>query len=603
MTHAMTTQRFSDAVSAEKAFVQQLLDEFAAEHPKIANRLRIGADGSSDPSVGRLVQAFSFMLARTQRRIEDRFPEILNPLVELTDSATTMAIPSLATVEFVIAPDQAPDPDGTVIPRGTQLESARVNDVCCRFQTCSDVSLWPIELTAASLVFPPFGDSDQTVAGATCALRVSLRTLAANTGFDQLNADAFRFFIHSDLREALRIHQALFADSLDVAVRPRGGRPQRLGAGALRCAGLGRSERLLPSASDAGERLLSEFFCFPEKFLYFELQGLRGALQKCGGGPIDIDIYLSSSKEVLPQRIDPRAVLLNCVPAVNLFSRNTSPVEVKSATDRVTLEADQRHPAAYQVHSINRVFVRYEDEVESELPRFHSLQPVSRDTDADLMWELDTLESSAVPSRPGTVGVRFVDPSFRPGKADPCIVHASVTCSNADLPQQLAVRDEAVVLQPESLATVSECRCLAPPTRVRRFALAHTHWDRISELLPDCLTLGGEEGAAALRAAVRLFLCDDDPVLQALIESIVGVELRRASGIVGGQMVCHGVDIQLTFRRSAQLHSGHLLFTLVLREFMSRYATRGTFFRLRAVYENSKEFVQWPMIDGGRFVM
>ena len=112
--------QFSESVSAEKAFIQQLLDEYAEKHPKIASRLRYGADGSSDPAVSRLVQAFAFLMARTKRRIDDKFPEILNPLVALSESTVTMSIPSLTAVEFVIDPDQAPDTDGMVIPRGTE---------------------------------------------------------------------------------------------------------------------------------------------------------------------------------------------------------------------------------------------------------------------------------------------------------------------------------------------------------------------------------------------------------------------------------------------------------------------------------------------------
>lgn len=596
------TQRFSDAVNAEQAFVRQLLHEFAGSHPKVANRLRLGVDGSSDPAVSRLVQAFSFLMARTRRRIDDRFPEILNSLVALRDPAAAMAIPSLASVEFVISPDQAPDADGTVIPRGTELESKVVGGVACRFRTCAGVELWPIELTAASLVFPPFSDSEPSVAGAGCALRLSLRTLASNVSFDQLAADRLRFFIRADLREAFRIHQLLFAGLLDVAVRPGDGRPKWLGRGALHQGGFDPDEPLLPVSSGDGERQVAEFFCFPEKFLYFELRGLRGAFGGCSGTSIDVDVFLGATGDPPTRQIDAGAILLNCVPAVNLFSMATTPVEVKEPTDRVTLEADRRYPAAYRIHSVDRVSIRDEDTGEAGLPRFHTLPHPSGES-AGMLWELDTLELSAVPTGAGAVDIRFVDAQFESRKTGPCIVNASATCSNADLPQQLGDLDEAVELQPQSLASVSTCRCLAPPTRVRRFALQHTAWDRVAEVLPDDQTLSGDEGAAALRAALRLFVCDDDPLLPGLIESIVGVELRRPSGIVAGRMVCHGVEMQLTFRRSPQQPDGHLLFARVLRDFLSRSATQGTFFRLRAQYENEGEIVQWPMTDGGRFVM
>ena len=46
-----------------------------------------------------------------------------------------------------------------------------------------------------------------------------------------------------------------------------------------------------------------------------------------------------------------------------------------------------------------------------------------------------------------------------------------------------------------------------------------------------------------------------------------------------------------------------MLFLRVLQAWLSRIATEGAFFRLRAVSENGEEFVQWPMRNGARFVI
>ena len=128
-----------------------------------------------------------------------------------------------------------------------------------------------------------------------------------------------------------------------------------LGSSALRHSGLDPNERLLPESVVEGERLLSEFFCFPEKFLSFELYGLREAFRESSGTAVEIDFYLSAPPDTVPRRIDPRAVRLNCSPAINLFDLETTPVELKERTDRVAIEADPRNPTEYQIHALNRV--------------------------------------------------------------------------------------------------------------------------------------------------------------------------------------------------------------------------------------------------------
>ena len=45
--------------------------EFAERYPKIAGRLLLSADGSQDPHVERLIEAFALLSARTSKRIED----------------------------------------------------------------------------------------------------------------------------------------------------------------------------------------------------------------------------------------------------------------------------------------------------------------------------------------------------------------------------------------------------------------------------------------------------------------------------------------------------------------------------------------------------
>ena len=60
----------------ELEYVRKMGAEFAAAHPKIAGRLQLDRDGSEDPHVSRLIEAFAFLSARIRHKLDDDFPEV-----------------------------------------------------------------------------------------------------------------------------------------------------------------------------------------------------------------------------------------------------------------------------------------------------------------------------------------------------------------------------------------------------------------------------------------------------------------------------------------------------------------------------------------------
>ena len=60
----------------ELSYVRQMGAEFAGKYPKIAGRLLLENDKSSDPHTERLIEAFAFISGRIHKKIDDDFPEI-----------------------------------------------------------------------------------------------------------------------------------------------------------------------------------------------------------------------------------------------------------------------------------------------------------------------------------------------------------------------------------------------------------------------------------------------------------------------------------------------------------------------------------------------
>ncbi|RBC15113.1 type VI secretion system baseplate subunit TssF, partial [Xanthomonas oryzae] len=84
----------------ELGYLRRYGREFAERYPKIAGRLQLSADGSQDPHVERLIEAFALMGARISKRIEDDYPEFTDALLEVLYPHYLRPFPSCSIAYF-----------------------------------------------------------------------------------------------------------------------------------------------------------------------------------------------------------------------------------------------------------------------------------------------------------------------------------------------------------------------------------------------------------------------------------------------------------------------------------------------------------------------
>ena len=127
---------------------------------------------------------------------------------------------------------------------------------------------------------------------------------------------------------------------------------------ALKPVGFGRDEGLLPypARSFVGYRLLTEFFTFPQKFLFVDVDVPPAALAR-GENQLELFIYLNRQAADLEPNITADAFKLSCTPMVNLFSQRAEPIRVHAAGIRRyrVVPGSCRRPLAHEVYSVDRV--------------------------------------------------------------------------------------------------------------------------------------------------------------------------------------------------------------------------------------------------------
>jgi type VI secretion system protein ImpG len=593
----------------ELSYIRRLAAQFAEEHPKIAGRLRLGPDSSEDPHVERLIEAFAYLTARIRHKLDDEFPEITESLLGVLYPHYQAPLPSLAIAQFELDPEQNELTEGFSVPRHTYLETDPIQGEPCRFRTCYPVTLWPLEVEIAELTRPPF--AAPVVPGAERAaglLRLVVRIRDGRQDIARLSLDSLRVFLRGQPQHVYPLYELIFNNTLAVALAasPRDPAAVALDRSCLRQVGFERDEGLLPytARSFLGYRLLSEYFAFPQKFLFLDLAGLRGRLPR-QGSRLEVFLYLNRTAPDLEANISAETFCLGCTPMVNLYRQPADPIQLTHAEYEYRVVPDARRPLSHEVFTVDRVTASSPDGRQVEYQPFFSVKHAGGAATAFWHASRRPAESASEQVDHGTdVFLSLVDLGMEPATAGGWTLEVETTCLNRDLPHRLPFGGDQPRLQfSEGGGLVTRIACLTPPTPTLRPALKRgLLWRLVSHLSLNHLSLVNESDQAdALREVLRLYDFADSAETRKIIDGLLSVTSRRVVGRVGGATFCRGVEATLLFDEESYTDSGLFLFASVLERFLALYCTINSFTQLVAITRGGEgELRRWPPRTGER---
>lgn len=427
----------------ELAFIRQLGAEFADEHPKIAGRLGINTDTIDDPHVSRLIESFAYLNARIQHKIDDDFPELSDALLSVLFPHYQRPIPSMSIVNFKADEEQLES--SYKLDKDTLLETEQFQGETVRFSTVYETELLPIKVTSASLMGIPFttpGSSD--VRGAGAVLKISLETFNEEITFADLEFDKIRFYLKGQPQHINPLYQLLLNNCKNVvaSLSETDGKPIFMGKDCIKPVGFGNNEGILPypDSSFIGYRLLTEYFVFPEKFMFIDISGIKERLPENAANNLDLYIYLDSSDIELEHNITKETFVLGACPVVNLFKHRADPIKLDHSQMEYQVVPDARRPTGYEVYSVDEVIASTSSGEEINYHPFYGLNHEYQDTEKHSFWFANRRDSkmSNYERDDGTdIFLNLVDLEFNPNIPEDRTLVIQTHCSNRDLPAKL----------------------------------------------------------------------------------------------------------------------------------------------------------------------
>ncbi len=579
---------FHDELSA----LRDLGKEFSLRNPRLAPFL---ADEAQDPDVERLLEGVAFLTGRLRQKLDDELPELTHSLMALLWPGFLRPVPSMSVLQFTPIISLT---EPQTVKKGTEIDSIPVDGTACRFRTCYDVDILPLEVMGL--------EKHDRPKGATLKLSLGFTSPMA---MEDMNLSTLRFFLHGEnhVAQSLYLWMFRYLSRLRVHVKTDGNDAPAImdiPVDSVKPGGLSPSEALLPDNPHVfpGYRLLQEYFSLPEKFHFIDISGLEEIislirLRRLEGQPEEIQLEFEFER-AFDSHVSVKAdnFRLHCTPVVNLFNHDGVPVRLDHRKTEYRLLPQGDKPQHYEVFSVDKVEGwGHGTRQTMEFKRFESFEHAQTiDASGTGRYYRERLKESVSGNGLDTY-LAFVTAEENHVIPQTESVSIELTCSNRHLPSMLSVGDIQIDTgsSPEyaSFENITPVTPSFTPPLDRGF-----HWRLIANMSLNYISLCNLKTLRSVLSTYdyRCFYDRQQARASELrLQGLDSISSQPVERLYRGLPV-RGIKTVLGVKESAFANEGDMyLFLNVLNEFFALYASINSFHELEVTGLEQGEVYRW----------
>ncbi|NHB59145.1 type VI secretion system baseplate subunit TssF [Acinetobacter shaoyimingii] len=535
--------------------------EFAQKYPKIAQRLSLNQEQIDDPHIERLIQAFSLIAARVDKKLADSYDVFTRALFEVMFPQYLRHFPSATVVSFEDINKVKQLTEAHVIPKQTTLKSRSFKGVQCEFNTTQEVRLLPIALTHLNFKTNPSAHMHLNQ-NATLTLGFEVFNQAQNW----LVNETLPIYLDAISNFPLQVLDSIFKSSTGFSIKV--GNYTVPINNPFEVMGFDENQSLLPidQHTHHAYRLLMEYFCFPDKysFLNLNLNVLKGVIKDKHQFEILIHFKLNLNDQAVIRNYSELNIAnfkLFSTPAVNLFEKSAEPQKINHKQLEYPLITDAHHPEFYQVYSIiDMNMVREKNNTDQVFFPILPFFAMSHYHDEDVQF-FYALNPAQLHNKFVETGYSIISKHLKPYDTKSDFISTRLLCSNRNLPHEaLSQSNNILNLNDSSLAR--RALVLKRPSLPFKFEQNQKEqWRIISHLSLNTLALMKGDAVSHVKELLELYNLPKTKENHLIIDAIKTVEFSLTHKLVEAKpfpMFVRGVKV--TVHIDEQVFRGHSLF-------------------------------------------
>ncbi len=535
--------------------------EFAQKYPKIAQRLSLNQEQIDDPHIERLIQAFSLIAARIDKKLADSHDMFSNALFEVMFPQYLKHFPSCTVVSFEDIQKQKQLTEAHCIPQQTTLKSRSFKGVQCEFNTCHDVRLLPLALSSLNFNTNPSAHMHLN-RNATLSIGFDI----FNQAHQSLAEEKLPIYLDAISNFPLQVLDSIF--KADTRFSIQAGKQSFDIANPFDILGFEETESLLPidQHTHHAYRLLLEYFCFPDRFSYLSLN--LDFLKKISLEHTDFTLQIHLKLNLNDQAVirnyaelDIANFKLFTTPIVNLFKKNAEPQKINHKQLEYPLITDAHHPEFYQVYSILSMdMVREKNDQDQVVFPVHPFFAMSHYY-GDKVQFFYSLNSKQFNHKYVEMGYSIISKDLKPYSTVSDFISTQLLCSNCELPHE-ALKQSNNILNLNDSSMARRALILKRPTEI--FNFEHNkkeQWRIISHLSLNTLALMKGDSLSHVKELLELYNLPKSKENHLIIDSIKSIQFGSTHKMMDAKpfpMFVRGVSVRLSI--DPQVFRGHSLF-------------------------------------------
>ena len=535
--------------------------EFAEKYPKIAQRLSLNQEQIDDPHIERLIQAFSLIAARIDKKLVDSYDVFTRSLFEVMFPQYLRHFPACTVVSFEDINKQKQLTAAHIIPAKTTLKSRSFKGIQCVFNTNSEVRLLPLQLTQLSFNAHP---SSHIHLNQNATLIMAFEIF--NDSQSWLKNESLPIYLDAISNFPLQVLDSIFRKETSFSLKV-GNKILNI-SNPFSILGFDESESLLPldQHTHHAYRLLMEYFCFSEKFNYLNLnlEFLKDLDLTQNIFEIQIHLKLNLNDQTVVRNYSELNIAnfkLFTSPAINLFTKKAEPQKIDHKQLEYPLITDAQHPELYQVYSILDMNMirekKNEDSTVFPVLPFFAMSHYHGE-DVQFFYSLNPIQYH---NQYVETGYSIISKHLQPYQIKSDFISTTLLCSNGDLPYEaLSVNNNILTLNDSTIAR--RALVLKRPTKPYCFSQnKQEQWRIISHLSLNTIALMKGDADIHIKELLELYNLPKSKENHLVIDSIKSIEFGVGHKLVEAKpfpMFVRGVKVKLSI--NVQVFRGHSLY-------------------------------------------
>lgn len=340
----------------ELAYVRKSLNEFSGDFPEQANKLKLNQSSNEDPNISRLIDGMALLTAKTEKKIDDQFPEVLQDLFNILYPGYLQISPSYVPIQLMEEPEKLSE---TIhLPKGNRLSVKLNKEQECIFTTASDLTIDPYYIQNIKAEAAPFNFlTPSNLKHADSVIHIELSCLDEETFLSHFDLSHFDFYVRGFESNSKGLIDLLLLSTEVISLLTPDGELIEIDSSRLHSRIADNDFQWLPRYGShfSGFDLLRDYFTYPDKAAYLRIADLGTELSKLNSSKVTISFFVKQLPVEFLRLFNKGVFCLNTVPAINIFECRGEPIKYDFSKLSVPVIADLHSENELTVVSVTNV--------------------------------------------------------------------------------------------------------------------------------------------------------------------------------------------------------------------------------------------------------